>query len=219
MKILSFNNAEDLANQTEVLFRQLYDLKQRALRGFLPTGRSAEGFYRLLRATSFWKMKFQILQIDEFTQSDRLFYTSLKTQVIDPLGLENHFEAIEPSWSDEQMQTHIKQVLSLPIDFALLGLGPNGHIGFHEPGCGDQNFLGGRVRLSPQSFKRVAGASAPWALTFGAGSFLKAEKILMIVTGEEKAQIYQKFLETELTGDLPASLLKQHPDFTVLTTF
>jgi 6-phosphogluconolactonase/glucosamine-6-phosphate isomerase/deaminase len=218
MRILSFKNVDALATQTEVLFREMFEqTHQPCLRGFFPTGKSAEKLYERFRANSFWKKKFQLLQIDEFAQPEPIFFQTLLKQIIEPLEL--NFEAIQPLWSDDEMAQHIERVITRRIDFCLLGLGPNGHIGFHEPDCGDEDFLGGRVHLSEQSFQRVQAATSPWALTFGAGSFLKAQKIIMIATGAEKELIFKKFTESPATADIPATLLKAHPDFTVLTTF
>ncbi len=219
MRILSFNSSEDLANQTEVLMRELAESKQDLIRGFFPTGKSAEMFYAKLRMHSYWHAKFLGLQIDEFAQPGHLFLSQLQRQIILPLGLEDQFDTIDPTWNELEMKEHILSVISHKIDFALLGLGPNGHIGFHEPGAGDQNFLGGKVILTEQSSKRVLGATTRTALTFGAGSFLRAEKIILIAIGGEKEMIFQKFLTTAPTSELPATLLKNHPDFTVLTTF
>ena len=148
MRILSFNNAQDLANQTEVLMRELAQSKQHLIRGFLPTGRSAEGFYAKLREDKYWHAKFMGLQIDEFAQPGHLFLTQLQKQIILPLGLEDQFETIDPTWNELEMKEHVRSVTSHKIDFALLGLGPNGHIGFHEPGVGDEKFMGGQVTLT-----------------------------------------------------------------------
>jgi len=219
MIIQNLNSEEEVANQTEVIFKKLYQEKKRILRGFFPTGRSAEGFYQKLRNDlPFWQKKFQVIQIDEFIGSERLFYSSLRHLVLEPLSLLSQVEAIDPLWNDAQIKTHIQKTLSEPIDFALLGLGPNGHVGFHEPHITDSPFYGGRVLLSDESFKRVANAPSQTALTFGAASFLKAEKIILIATGKGKEDIYSQFLSSAPTPEIPATLLKTHPDLTVLTT-
>ncbi len=216
MRILTLNNIEEVASQTEVLMRELFNKKKEVIRGFFPTGKSADSFYSRLRSDQFWRRKFLGLQIDEFAQNGNLFLSQLQKQLIWPLQLEEQFETIDPSWSDSEMQKHIERVTSLPIDFALLGLGPNGHIGFHEPDIGDESFAGGRVRLTELSMKRVTGAATDSALTFGAGSFLKARRIIMLVVGAEKEPVYREFLESEPSSRIPATLLKGHGDFTVL---
>ena len=219
MRILSFKNTDELAAQTEVLFHEMHEQKaQRPLRGFFPTGKSVEKFYaRLSKAQQQWQGKFQVLQIDEFAQPDGIFFAALQTQLLTPLELS--CEAIAPLWTESEMLQHIADVTARPIDFCLLGLGPNGHVGFHEPHCGGADFLGGKIYLSEQSFQRVQMATTRWALSFGAGSFLKAEKLIMIATGPDKENIFKEFLKSPATPDLPATLLKAHPDFTLLTTF
>jgi 6-phosphogluconolactonase/glucosamine-6-phosphate isomerase/deaminase len=217
MRILPAKNDDDLSSQTEVLFRQMINNDQRILRGFFPTGRSAEGFYRRLRSqASFWSGRFDVLQIDEFCGQENFFLRALRTSVIDPLHLS--VAAIQPFWSDEEMKNHVQKVLSRPIDFALLGLGPNGHVGFHEPGTNRGEFFGGKVELTEESFQRVSAAPGRWALTFGADSFLRAEKIILLITGDEKSEIYKRFLNEEPDPRLPASLLKNHTDLTVIST-
>jgi len=220
MRILTFKNEQELAIRTKGLLFEILKEKKSPLRGFCPTGRSVELLYQLLREDpQNWNGKIQALQVDEFISPDRLFFTQLKQKLIDPLNLANQSSVIDPSWSEEEFTNHIQFVLSQPIDFALLGLGPNGHIGFHEPRKKEEDFFGGKIHLTEESFHRVKGASTRWAYTFGAQSFLKAKKIFLIATGEGKEALFQKFVKTNPTHQLPATLLKSHPDFTVLTTF
>ena len=224
MRILTVKNTDELSSQTEGLFRELLQAKGRPLRGFLPAGKSAEGFYQCLVADKArWQGQVQFLQIDEF-KSDKskndgeFFLKTLKQQILNPLSLMSMAEVIDSQWTEGQFQKHIQTVLRRPIDFALLGLGPNGHIGFHEPGVHGSEYLGGLVELSEESYRRVKGAPSRLALTFGAGSFLKAEHLILLVTGDGKKEIFQKFLASEPTSQLPASLLKAHPHFTVISS-
>ena len=73
------------------------------------------------------------------------------------MGIEKRGHYITPSWTDDEMKAHIKRTTDLGIDVALLGLGPNGHVGFHEPGY-HADFLGGRVTISDETKQRVPGA-------------------------------------------------------------
>lgn len=193
--------------------------KKHPLRGFFPTGKSAEPFYQtLIQKTDFWKNQFQVLQIDEFIGGDRFFYRALQKSILEPLQLTEHAETIRSDWTEAEFQQHLTKVISSPIDFALLGLGPNGHIGFHEPSLNQTNFLGGKVNLSDESFRRVSGAPSRSAYTFGASSFLMAERIILIASGAQKKAIFEQFLANPESASLPASLLKKHPNFTVLST-
>ena len=234
MRIINVNSATELSSQTEALFHSLLQKKQSAIRGFLPAGKSAEGFYQaLITDQKRWTQQIQFLQIDEFQGVDNFFLKTLQSQILEPLELLPQAEIIQASWTENEFQAHIKKVLLHSIDFALLGLGPNGHIGFHEPSSENKSFdqktdpfaqssgadyLGGLTMLTEESFRRVKKAPSKMAFTFGAGSFLKAKEIILLVTGEGKNEIYQKFLATEPTGTLPATLLKSHPNFTVISS-
>ena len=104
-------------------------------------------------------------------------------------------------------------------DLQLLGLGPNGHIGFNEPGeafelethCVDltqetieanKRFFDGNVDLVPKQ-----------AYTMGIKTIMQARKVLMVANGKGKAEIIKKAFFGPVTPEVPASILQMHPDF------
>ena len=50
----------------------------------------------------------------------------------------------------------------------------------------------------------------------GPKSLMRVKHLVMIVTGKEKAEIFKKFLETPISDELPSTVLKLHPNFTVI---
>ncbi len=98
-------------------------------------------------------------------------------------------------------------------DLAILGLGLNGHIAFHEPEL-PKNFYSGCVRLSDKTCETLKVEPATWGVTYGASAFLKTKAILILVSGEAKRDVLQRFLRKDPT--LPASALHEHNDFTIL---
>jgi len=107
------------------------------------------------------------------------------------------------------------------IDLQLLGLGPNGHIGFNEP---DDHFPVGthKVTLTEatiQANKRFFEKEEDvprFAITMGIGAIMNARKILMVVNGKGKAEIVKKAFFGPVTPEVPASILQLHPDFTLV---
>ena len=108
------------------------------------------------------------------------------------------------------------------IDLQLLGLGPNGHIGFNEPGeafelethCVDltqetieanKRFFDGNVDLVPKQ-----------AYTMGIKTIMQAKKILIVASGEDKAEIVHKAFFGPITPQVPASVLQLHNDVTLV---
>ncbi|MCR4616190.1 MAG: glucosamine-6-phosphate deaminase [Clostridiales bacterium] len=105
------------------------------------------------------------------------------------------------------------------IDIQLLGIGRNGHIGFNEPSdkFTDEAF---KVKLTDSTIEAnsVFFDDIPmphFAITMGIGSIMRAKKILLIATGESKAQAIKNTVEGEVTPQNPASILNQHPDVTI----
>ncbi|MEW5784266.1 MAG: glucosamine-6-phosphate deaminase [Bacillota bacterium] len=107
------------------------------------------------------------------------------------------------------------------IDFIVLGIGGNGHIGFNEP----QDHLTADTHLTHLSEETIAANSRFFArpedvprmaLTMGIGTIMKAREILLLVAGRGKADIIKKTLAGGVRTDVPASLLQVHPRVTVL---
>jgi glucosamine-6-phosphate deaminase len=107
------------------------------------------------------------------------------------------------------------------FDLAILGLGPNGHLGFNEPPA-DPSLPTRVVRLSEQSIVSNAGywggrdAVPPEALTCGMAQLLAARSTLLLVSGAHKRDILRRTVEGPATPDVPASLLQGAQGVTVL---
>lgn len=107
------------------------------------------------------------------------------------------------------------------IDLQLLGLGHNGHIGFNEPA--DEFPKGTHVvdltESTIQANKRFFASEADvprQAYTMGIGTIMSAKKILVVVSGEDKAEILNKVINGPITPQVPASILQLHPDVTIV---
>ena len=106
-------------------------------------------------------------------------------------------------------------------DLQLLGLGPNGHIGFNEPG---DAFVPGTnlVDLTPstidanQRFFAKREDVPTQAYTMGIGSIMKAKRVLLVVNGKGKAQAVKDCFFGPIKPQAPGSILQLHPDFTLV---
>lgn len=99
-------------------------------------------------------------------------------------------------------------------DLAILGLGTNGHIAFHEPGI-PLDFAFGEVSLTAESATRIGATPGTRAITYGIGTFLKSKAILLVVRGESKRKILQEILQPGCK--LPGAALLAHPDLALIT--
>ncbi len=106
-------------------------------------------------------------------------------------------------------------------DLQLLGMGRNGHIGFNEP-CDHFPLATHLVDLTESTIEANARffASADdvprQALTMGIGTIMRARKILVVVSGADKADAVWKAFRGPITPDVPASILQLHPDVTLV---
>ena len=107
------------------------------------------------------------------------------------------------------------------IDLQILGIGRTGHIGFNEP-CDHFPVITHEVKLTEmtrEANKRFFDSleDVPTsAITMGIGTVMSARKILMIVTGADKAEILHQVFFGSVKPEVPGSILQFHPDVTVI---
>jgi len=107
------------------------------------------------------------------------------------------------------------------IEMQILGIGNNGHIGFNEPA---DIFAGatGLVQLAENTIQSNARffesmEDVPrYALTMGIQTIMMAQRIIMLVSGEAKAEILRDSLIGPITPLVPASALQLHRDVTIV---
>ncbi|TCG11503.1 glucosamine-6-phosphate deaminase [Mycoplasma todarodis] len=107
------------------------------------------------------------------------------------------------------------------IDLQLLGLGQNAHIGFNEPGSAENGGTA-EVALTESTINanaryfNSADEVPQTAISMGIGSIMKAKEILLIASGESKAQAVKDMIEGKTTTEVPASFLQKHSNVTIL---
>lgn len=107
------------------------------------------------------------------------------------------------------------------VDLQLLGLGHNGHIGFNEPGIAFEkqthcvNLTERTIKANMRFF--LSEEHVPrQAYTMGIKTIMSARKILVVVSGEEKAPIVREAFFGPITPSVPASVLQLHNDVVVV---
>lgn len=98
-------------------------------------------------------------------------------------------------------------------DLAILGLGVNGHVAFHEPGI-DNRFYSGCVKLTPKTCEYLKLEENTWGVTYGVDAFIRCKSIMMTVSGQGKREILQRLIKED--RNLPATALLHHTDITLL---
>jgi len=173
--------------------------------------------------------RLHVVQLDEYVgvgeDDRRSLYGWMRRSFVAPLGVPERNiirlpgDAPDPAAACRAYDAAIARLGG--IDLAILGLGPNGHLGFNEPpSAADAPTRA--VTLTPES---VASNAPYWggadhvtrqALTAGMTVLLAARRTLLVVAGAHKREILHRTLHGPVTPDVPASFLQQLPSATVL---
>ena len=194
----------------------------------LATGSTPVGAYRQL---SQWNQEGHLsfrevrtVNLDEYKglepthdQSYRYFMQVNFFDHLDILRENTHVPNGMAADADAECKRYDELIRSLGYaDLQLLGIGHNGHIGFNEPGSAfvaptHVVDLTERTIEANSRFFASADDVPRQAMTMGIGCIMAARRILMVVSGEDKAQaIYDAFCGP-IDPKCPASILQLHP--------
>ena len=98
----------------------------------------------------------------------------------------------------------------------IVGVGRNGHIGFNEPGVSFEEYshvvdLDETTQTVGQKYFREE-TTLTQGITLGLQHLMEARKAVLIANGSKKAEVMKKAIEEEITTDMPASIMRKHPD-------
>lgn len=108
-----------------------------------------------------------------------------------------------------------------PVDFQILGIGRNGHIGFNEPGSSFEGVTR-VVDLAPSTIEANARffedkSQVPkQAFSMGIANIISAKTIVLMAYGAEKADAIAGMVNGPVTEELPASVLQRHSDVIII---
>ncbi|MFP4020434.1 MAG: glucosamine-6-phosphate deaminase [Halanaerobium sp.] len=107
------------------------------------------------------------------------------------------------------------------IDLQILGIGSNGHIGFNEP-ADNLNVATEVVNLTEETINANSryfeskDKVPEKAISMGMATILKADRIVLMASGKNKAEAIKKTVSGKISTKVPATLLQTHPQITIL---
>lgn len=232
MNIISAKDYQDISIKAcEFVIQTIKELDKPVLG--LATGSTPEGLYQCLIHRNKEKLvSFQdvtTFNLDEYVgltanhpNSYRYYMNEKLFQHIDISRKNTHIpngSAVDLEKECVAYEELIQQHES--IDLQILGIGHNGHIGFNEPGTSfaTRTHI---VELAETTRKANARFFNSWeevpsqAITTGIGTIMDSKQILLLVSGEDKAEALCQLLDGEISEEFPASVLKEHPNVTVI---
>ena len=188
----------------------------------LPTGGTPIGMYKELVNDShldWWNVT--TFNLDEYEGIDSNHSESYKNFM--NRNLFNHIEIDTFNvWFPDQTKDYDEMIDGLGgLDLTILGIGTNGHIAFNEPGSPFDSKTR-VVDLSQQTIEDNArffnsiDEVPTKAITMGLNTIMKSKEIVLIAQGKKKLDIIQKAMFGDITEDIPASILQQHENLTIL---
>ena len=232
MRIYKAKDYVDMSRKAANIVSAQVIMKPNCVLG-LATGSAPIGLYKQLVE---WYNKGDLdfsevmtVNLDEYKglsrDNDQSYYYFMHQNLFDHVNIpaENtHLpNGMEPD-SQKECQEYTNLIQSLGgVDLQLLGIGHNGHIGFNEPGeAFDKQVHCVNLTQSTIEANKRFFASADdvpkQAYTMGIGTIMKAKKILLVVSGSDKAQILHDVLCGPVTPHVPASVLQLHNDVIVV---
>lgn len=232
MKIYKAKDYKDMSRKAANIISAQVIMKPNCVLG-LATGSTPIGTYDQLVE---WYNKGDLdfsevttVNLDEYKglprTNDQSYYYFMHQHLFDRVNIDpertNVPNGMEPD-AEKECGRYEELIRSLGgVDLQLLGLGHNGHIGFNEPGeafekethCVD---LTESTIEANKRFFASAGDVPKQAYTMGIKTIMQAKKILIVVNGENKADIVERAFFGPVTPEVPASILQLHNDVTLV---
>ena len=232
MKIYKAKDYKDMSRKAANIISAQVIMKPNCVLG-LATGSTPIGTYDQLVE---WYNKGDLdfsevttVNLDEYKglprTNDQSYYYFMHQHLFDRVNIDpertNVPNGMEPD-AEKECGRYEELIRSLGgVDLQLLGLGHNGHIGFNEPGeafekethCVD---LTESTIEANKRFYASADDVPKQAYTMGIKTIMQAKKILIVVNGENKADIVERAFFGPVTPEVPASILQLHNDVTLV---
>ena len=192
----------------------------------LATGSTPETLYKEMTTSDLDFSDMTSVNLDEYVGLDGSDDQSYRYFMNDHLFNKKPFkETFVPNGKAEDLEVECKRydavIAEHPLDLQVLGIGRNGHIGFNEPGTPFEvtthvvELTESTIEANKRYFDKVEDVPTH-ALSMGIGSIMQSKKILLMAFGTDKADAIKGMIDGEVTVDLPASVLQNHADVTVI---
>lgn len=232
MRILVCKNYEEMSKKAAQMILSQITLKPNAVLG-LATGSTPIGMYKnLVDMYNHGIIDFSevtTFNLDEYYQlprtNDQSYYYFMHENLFNHINIRpQNIHIPNGMTSDiefecEKYDTDIKT--SGGIDIQVLGIGHNAHIGFNEPtisfekGTHLVDLKESTIEANARFFDSIDKVPKK-ALTMGTGSIFKAKKIMLLASGEGKAEAIYNTVHGKVTPEVPASILQFHNDIVLI---
>lgn len=231
MKIITVSNYNELSSTAGQIIADLVSSNPRCTLG-LATGSTPLGTYQYLvkrhQAGDISFKNVQTFNLDEYCGLPRShpesYFRFMHDNLFSHVDIQTenrHIPCAEGGDLQSQCDAYNALLREATVDLQLLGIGSNGHIGFCEPGTpfDRETFLtqlAEKTRQDNQRFFNSLEEVPTTAITMGIKNIMQAKSILLIASGKGKAECIRQMINGPVTEAVPASVLQQHPNATII---
>lgn len=232
MKLVVVKDYEEMSKVAAEVMGKVINEKPDAVLG-LATGGTPIGMYKeLINMNKAGKVDFNkvtTVNLDEYIglagtheQSYRYF---MNKNLFDHINIDKEKTYVPNGLAEnieEEGKAYDKKIDELGgTDIQLLGVGNNGHVAFNEP---DKVLIAGThltgltestIEANSRFFDSMEEVPKT-AITMGLGQIMKSKKILLIASGEGKAEAMKELFSGKITTECPVTMLNMHKDVTVI---
>jgi len=232
LKVIQAKDYDDMSEKAcEMITDSLKGLENPVLG--LATGSTPEGLYqRIIEKYEQKEISFQnamTFNLDEYVglakDDPNSYYHYMNEKLFKHIDIpKEHIHIPNGTAADLEKECNDYEQLILAqnhIDLQLLGLGVNGHIGFNEPGTPFSSrtsvvdLVESTINANARFFDSIDDVPTQ-AISMGIKTIMESQEIILLASGESKAEAIAKLINGEVSEEFPASILKNHKRVTVI---
>lgn len=192
----------------------------------LATGSTPLSFYNELANSELDFSEMTSINLDEYVglaaENDQSYHHFMQENLFQYKPFKKSFLPNGLATDLQVEAKHYDQIIAeYPIDFQILGIGRNGHIGFNEPGTPFDmtthivDLTQDTIEANSRFFDSMEEVPKQ-AISMGIHSIMQSKMVVLMAYGKDKADAINQMINGPVSEDLPASVLQNHPNVVVI---
>lgn len=224
MRVIRVNNQDEGGQVAFSLLEK--EIEKGAKTLGLATGSTPISFYKAIRSSNLDFSDKMSINLDEYVglapENEQSYHYFMNKNLFQYKPFKANFL---PNGLVEDLQEETKRydriIATHGIDFQILGIGRNGHIGFNEPGTPFDmtthivDLAEDTIEANSRFFDSMDSVPKQ-AISMGIKSIMSSKMIVLIAYGKDKADAINQMINGSVTETLPASILQKHPNVVVI---